>query len=333
MLDRFLSTLVALVLAFLIWLYARSRDQEMLDHVPIPVHLTLAAGQAEQYVLEVNGPSQVPVSFTGPPARIRELRRQLQRGELSVVVTLAVPEDRQTESRYLDTVVIEASEVHAPPGVTPIVSEGRNRILVTFHRLVERRLPVRFEHAPEDRIGQAVLEPATVVVRGPAEVLDRLRTVPTQPYVLPRVPEGAGAPQTLTVGPIPLPQELEGHPIRVTPSTVTARLTVQPRQKTYELEVPVRFLCPPNFALRPQFKGRNGTLSLRVLGPAQEEPPVVVAYVDLTRGEFKPGLYDEAVQLQLPKDFQPAQKPPRSVQFELVPPDLTGRGLVITPGP
>ena len=332
MLDRLLSCLVAVALAFLIWLYARSRDQEMLDHVPIPVHLALAPAQAEQYQLEVNGPSQVPVSFAGPPARMRELRGQLQRGELSVAVTLAVPEDRQGESRYLDTVLIEAAQVQAPPGVTPIVGEGRNRIPVTFHRLVERRLPVRLEHAPEDRIGQAVLEPSTVLVRGPEEVLERARAVATQPFVLPPRPEGGAAPQALTVGPIPLVQEMEGRSVRVTPGAVTARLTVQPRQKTYELEVPVRFLCPPGFPLRPQFKGRNGTLAVRLLGPALEEAPAVTAYVDLTRGEFKPGLYDEAVQLQLPKDFQLAQKPPRSVVFELVAAE-PGRGLVITPGP
>ena len=69
MLDRLLSALAALSLAFLAWLYVRSRDQEMLDHVPIPVQITLAAGQTEYYELDVTGPSQVPVSFTGPPAR------------------------------------------------------------------------------------------------------------------------------------------------------------------------------------------------------------------------------------------------------------------------
>src|SRR5262249_4879960 len=79
MLDRFLSALVALSLALLGWLYLRSRDQELLDNVPIPVQVSLVPGQEEHYDLDVSGPCQVPVSFLGPPARIRELRGLLQR--------------------------------------------------------------------------------------------------------------------------------------------------------------------------------------------------------------------------------------------------------------
>src|SRR5688572_3716390 len=112
MLDRVLSFLVALSLAFLVWLYARSRDQEILDNMPIPVDVALSPSQADLYVLEVNGPAQVPVSFSGPPARVRELRGMLQRGELRVEMRLSVPDDRLQESRYLDTVRVEATDVH-----------------------------------------------------------------------------------------------------------------------------------------------------------------------------------------------------------------------------
>src|SRR5262249_58318614 len=123
---------VALSLALLVWLYARSRDQEILDNTPIPVHVTLPADLEDQYHLELSGPAQVMVSFTGPPVRIRELRGILQRNELSVDVTLTIPDERLNESRYSDTVVIESSDIHAPPGVTPLVLEGRNRVPVTL---------------------------------------------------------------------------------------------------------------------------------------------------------------------------------------------------------
>src|SRR5947208_2451325 len=119
MLDRLVSSLVALSLAFLVWLYARSRDQEILDNVPIPVKLSLAAGQADQYDLEVTGPPQVPVSFSGPPVRVRELRGLLQRGEVRIEYTVAVPDDRRDEARYSDTVRIDSAMIHVPPGVTP----------------------------------------------------------------------------------------------------------------------------------------------------------------------------------------------------------------------
>ena len=55
MIDRILSSLVALSLALLVWLYARSRDQEILDNVTLPVQISLAEADADHYSLEVNG--------------------------------------------------------------------------------------------------------------------------------------------------------------------------------------------------------------------------------------------------------------------------------------
>src|SRR5262249_55514158 len=110
MVDRILSFLVALSLAFLVWLYARSREQEILDNVPIPVTVNLTPSQADQYNLEITGPSQVTVSFSGPPARIRELRGMLQRGELRGDMRFTVPDDRLQENSYLDTVRIEPGD-------------------------------------------------------------------------------------------------------------------------------------------------------------------------------------------------------------------------------
>src|SRR5262249_44538194 len=73
MYDRLMSSLVALSLAVLIWLYARSRNVETLDSVPIPVQISLAADQASDYEMEMTGASQVPVSFMGTPSRLRGL--------------------------------------------------------------------------------------------------------------------------------------------------------------------------------------------------------------------------------------------------------------------
>src|SRR5262245_51856181 len=167
MTDRLISGAMAVILGLLVWLYARSRDQEMLDNVPVPVTILLAPNQAEQYDLEVTGQSQVIASFTGPPSRIRELRSQLQHGELRVQKTIVVPEDRQADNSYLDTVRIDPNDLHSPPGVRTIVSEERNRIPVTLRRIVERRLPVRLDYVPDEPVGQITLEPATVLVRGP----------------------------------------------------------------------------------------------------------------------------------------------------------------------
>jgi hypothetical protein len=339
MLDRVISTLVAVTLAVLVWLYARSRDQEMLDNVPIPVQITLAPGQADHYDLELTGPSQVLASFTGPPSRMRELRSWLHRGDMRVQVSLTVPEDRQNDSHYLDTVRIDAAELHPPPGVRALVVEERNRIPVTLRRVVERRLPVHLDHALEERIGQVVLEPAAVLVRGPQEILDRAQSIATQP--LPLTPRTDESPlkEVVTAGLVPLVQEMEGRPVRCTPSAVAVHLTLRPRQKIYEVrDVPVQFLCPANFPLRPQWQNdRVGKISVRLVGPTSEETPAVAAYIDLTAGKFEAGQYaDEPIRVQLPKDFQLAQNPPRSASFRLValPPDRLGDpGFGSVPGP
>jgi len=205
--------------------------------------------------------------------------------------------------------------------------EGRNRIPVTLHRLVERRLPVRFEHAQgEPPAGPVVLEPPTVLVRGPQEVLDRVRWIPTVPSDLPTRPLRAAP--SAAAGRMPLVQELEGRPVRVVPDRVLVRVPTQAR-KIYDLpDVPVHFLCPANFLLRPKFiDERAGRISLRLQGPAQDEPPRVSAFIDLSRGRFTSGLNHEPLQIQLPRDFQLAQEPPRVVAFELLPADFVPGGI------
>ncbi|MGE3806379.1 MAG: CdaR family protein [Gemmataceae bacterium] len=330
MIDRLITLLVALSLAFLVWLYARSRDQDTLDNVPIPVQITLAAGQADLYELDIPDPCQIPASFVGPPSRIRELRNMLHKGEIRVEITLTVPENLPGESPHLDTVRVDATDIHVPVGVQPMVVEGRNRIPVTLHRIVERQIPVRFNHLLDDRIAQVVVEPATVMVRGPQEILERTRSIATLPYSLSSKNEDDGDRNDTTVqATVPLVREIEGRTIRSKPSAVRVRFKVRALQKVYELtEVPVKFLCPANFAYRPRFGDeRAGKISLKVQGPTGEEPREIVAYIDLTGNKFKDGLYaDEPLKLQLPKDFELTQPPPRSGSFQLVPIDaaLTG---------
>ena len=334
MLDRVISAVVALNLAFLVWLYVRSRNQETLDNIPVPVQISLPPGLSEQYELEVHGPSQVPITFTGPPSRIRELRTQIQRGELRIDASLTVPEEQLAEDRYLDTVRVEASDVHPPAGVKPLVLEGRNRIPVTLHRLIERRLPVRFEPAAGERVSQVAMEPASVLVRGPKEVLDQVRTVPTQPRPLPPDAD-SGTGQQMVTETVPLAVELQGRRIRTTPSSVRVQLTLQPRQKVYELtDVPVQFLCPAGFPLRPLFNDeRAGKITLRLQGPTGEEAPAVLAFIDLSGKKWEPGLYEEPLKLQLPSGFQLAQTPPRLLAFQLLPLESGGKSVGVIRGP
>jgi YbbR-like protein len=322
MIDRLLSTVVAIGLAVLVWLYARSRNQETLDNIPVPVDVTIAAGQADRYDLEVNGPSHVPVTFRGPPSCTRALRRMLERGEIRVAATVVVPEERQNDSHFRDTVRIDAADVQGPPGVTPTVLEGRNRIPVTLYRVVERRLPVRLDPPPDERVTQVTVEPARVRVRGPQDIIDRLRAIPTHPLLMPAGADNEGSSDSVAAEGVPLAHEIDGRPIRCTPAAVTVRMAVRPRQKLYELaNLPVRFLCPADFDLRPEFLDADGgKLMLKVWGPVADRTPSVVAYVDLTGRAWQPGVYPgEPIRFQLPNEYQVADSAPRAPAFRLAP--------------
>ncbi len=97
---------------------------------------------------------------------------------------------------------------------------------------------------------------------------------------------------------------------------------LHPRHRIYELtDIPVHFLCPAGFPWRPRFADEQaGKISLRLLGPAGEEAPLVQAYLDLTRGTYGRGRNVEPVRLQLPRDFQLAQDAPPRIAFLLDPP-------------
>ena len=246
-----------------------------------------------------------------------------------------MPADRLEESRFLDTVRVEATDIHPPSGIRAAVLEGRNRIPITLHRLVERRLPVRIEMGADERVSDIVLEPETVLVRGPQEILERIRSIPIQLGALPAKSSDTGTTEPIHVEGVPLPQELEGRKVRFSPVAISASMKIQPRQKIHEFaQVPIQFLCPPGFTLRPLFSDeRAGKISLRLLGPSGAEAPIITAYVDLSGKKWEPGLYEEPVRLQLPKDFQLTQGPLRPVAFQLVGPDATPRATGAISGP
>jgi hypothetical protein len=316
-----LEMLIALSLAFLVWLYTYSRSHDTIDLIAIPVQVVLAPGTAGNYELEIQGGNRVPVSFSGPPSRLRELRELLQHGAVQATVTVAVPEERQKEPVYRLTVEVQAAEIPVPAGVLVVVTEGRNQIPVVLHRLAERHLPVRLEYAGEPRISQVKLEPATVLVRGPKALLDRARALPTQPFAPPQSWETGNAADTVVRGQVALVAELESRPVQVAQPTVSVRCRLHPRHKVYELtDVPVQFLCPPDFPWHARFPaGQPGRVSLRLLGPAGDEPPVVQAYVDLTQGGFGRGRNVAPLRLQLPRDFQLTQDAPPRIAFQLDP--------------
>jgi hypothetical protein len=315
MFDRFVTPIIALGLGFLVWLYIRGRDQETLER-EVPVEIVVAAEQASAFEIDRTGAvGVVPVEFTGPPSRIKEVKNQLQQGAVRLQRTITVPDDQLQEPSYRPTVRLDANELSLPPGVHASVAPSKGELRLVVRRIVEKQLPVKPTHNAGERVESIQVEPATVLVRGPKEVLDKMAFVETRLWEL---PPGLVGQEVSQITPMPantlrLVDHYSNQALKITPPTVQARVTLRPLQKTFELtDVPVGFLCPPNFPFRAQFKTeRAAAITLKVTGPATAAKPAVKAYVDLTARAFSAGLQpDEPIKLaDLPPGYQLAQDP------------------------
>src|SRR5207248_2239471 len=234
-----LEAMVSVCLAFLVWLYTHSRMGDSTDFVQVPVQLQLAPGQRDHFAIESQTQSRVNVMFTGPYARIRDLRRKIQRGTVQAVVALTVPEEKQHENSYPDVARVSIADISVPAGVTVELAEDNASIPVMIHRLAERILPVRLDVTGEVRLSQIKIEPTTVTVRGPKAILDRTSFIATQPLSLQADAE-RGSDEPLAREQVELVTELEGRPIQTNPRSVQFRCKVAPKQRLYELrDVPV----------------------------------------------------------------------------------------------
>lgn len=297
-----LEMLVALSLAFLIWLYIHSRAQITLDNVQIPVQIQLTPSQRELFAMEINNDPKVTVTFSGPASRLREFKKKLQRGQVQVNITLTVGEDKINEATCTETVRVDPSLVPTPPGIHAEMVEA-GAIQVALHRMTERVLPVRLEYSGDAKVSQVKVEPSTVLVRGPQAVLEKALFISTQPYAL-NVPVEESA-DPMVRGKVDLHKELDGRPIFTNPRQISFRCKVQPKHKTYEVhDVPVLFLTPAEFPYRPRFSNdKAGKISVRLVGPVTDERPPVLAFVELTGTNLVRGRNLEPVRLQLPRDF------------------------------
>jgi YbbR domain-containing protein len=312
-----LELLVSVCLACLVWLYLHNRARNSIDHVAVPVEVQLATHQRDHFVLEISESRTVLVSFTGPHSRIREIRRKLQRGMLKANLTLTVPEGKRTEAMFSEMLHVDEDAIAVPIGVN--VEIAQENIPITVHRLTDRTLPVKLECTGNARVSEIKIEPASVLVRGPKAVLDRASFLPTQPYGVEVSAQMQATADTNVRDQIALVTELDGRPIQTNPASVQFRLKAAPKQKIYDLvDVPIHFLFPKDSPWKARFGNhKESKVTLKLVGPATDETPPVLAFVDLTRGNLARGRNLEPLRLQLPKDFQLAQPATALVTFYL----------------
>jgi hypothetical protein len=312
-----LELVVSVCLACLVWLYIHNRIRNSIDRVAVPVAVQLAAHQRDQFVIEAPESRSVMVSFTGAQALIRDLRRKLQRGMLKANITLTVSDEKKSEAMFTETLHVDEDAIVVPVGVKAEIDD--DSVPITVHRLTERTLPVKFEFAGDALVSDVKIEPASVLVRGPKTVLDRASFMPTKPYAIQANAEKQATAEANVHGQVGLVTELDGRTIHVDCPSVQFHCRAVPKQKIYELvDVPVHFLAPKESPWQPHFgNDKDGKVTLKLIGPATDQPPPVLAFVDLTRGNLARGRNLEPLRLQLPKDFQLVQPTTSLVTFYL----------------
>lgn len=326
MFDRyFITPIIALGLAFLVWVYMRSRDQEVQTY-PIPVEITLDVQQADRYSFDSKPENQtVRVKFYGLPSRLREVKDKVESKSLVIRHIVRVPAvvDQRQDNDYQEMIQFDSSELTLPLGVHADINPMEGRLLVKLRRMMERTLPIQQSvttGSAQYEVDNIRVEPPTVKVFGPKSTLEQMTQLVLDPWQ-PRLPSGLSLTEEEVGGIIYMPSKIKQDLVKITPERVDIRARLKPALRVYELtDVPIAFLCPANFPYRPHFTAdRHGTLTqLKVRGPLNRSPEVR-AYIDLTtRPNLKPGLYpDEAVLIDLPNGYYLAQDPPRLSAFKL----------------
>lgn len=326
MFDRFVITpIVAIGLAFLVWVYLRSRDQEV-QSFPIPVEVTLDPTQADRFSFDGKPESQtIRVKFYGLPNRLRELKDQVESRAIVLrhIVHVPVVVDQRQDNVYQDFVQFDNNSLTLPLGVHADINPVEGRLQIKLRRMMERTIqlqPMVTTGSAQYEVDNVRLEPSTVKVFGPKSVLEDMTQLVLDPWQ-PRLPAGLSMTEEEVSGHVRLPAKLKQETVRIVPDLVEIRARLKPALRVYEInDVPISFLCPANFSYRPLFSAeRHGTIpQLKVRGPLNRNPEVR-AYIDLSnRANLKPGLYpDEAIMIDLPNGFYLAQDPPRLSAFKL----------------
>lgn len=320
--NRLAAVLTSVVLAVLVWFYARSRDQTLYERAPVPVTVRLSA-DVDYYRLEQKR-SNVLASFVGPRAEIDKLQERLAGGRLTLVYYLTPPSPRLTEPRQR-AVTIQSDLFPWFPGVSVTMVRGEDVIPVVLVPMTTKKMAVKLSLPDPGLVDQARsrVEPAMVQVRGARHILQDYDEIPTEPINVPPLEEGAKSASYQPKRPIKLVADLRGEPVECTPSMVRIRLELKPSIRVEQVkDVPVRFLCPEDWPHQVRFlTERARVVTLLVRGPSQGAWALdqIYVFVDLTPERYKPSLYaDEPCVVYLPPGLALEGKPPTVEKFEIV---------------
>lgn len=176
--ENWALKLAALGLAVLLWLAVTADEEQPGSFRSIPIQVDL---RDPDWRLERLDPSTVTVFVRGPRGELVELGRNPPR--------MVLPVERVTDT--VETQVLPLHWVQLPPGmrVTRVTGLRPDTVRLHFQRLASNELPVRVRTRGDLPEGFALslpinTNPPTVQVRGPANIIEGLDSVPLMPVEL-----------------------------------------------------------------------------------------------------------------------------------------------------
>lgn len=288
----------ALAVAFVLWLFvnAGKRETQVLQF-PIefrntpPNSVLVTRERVDTVTVKLNGPGALLASLDSRRAPIMIDLVDVQLG---------------AEAR----IKIRDELIRVPRGVR-IIDIEPSRIPIRLEEIRRATVPVRLTRAGETADGFKVttvkLNPANVVVTGPASTVEALQVVETEPLDL----NGAN-------GPIQRPIALVRgeHLLSVTPERVMAQIAVEPVRTTRDFKrvaVEVRNVDRP-FQLRPSH------VNLTVRGPERAVQNLELddgsVYVDA--GQLGVGEHTVEAAVNLPAGVEIVKREPASLNLQIL---------------
>ena len=208
------TLVVAFVLACLLWYIQALERRERVSERQIDVPVTFVNVPPDM-VITSDVPRSLTVRVRGPLSRLQSL----DVAQTGVVLDLGAAKEAEQE------IVVQGRDVSLPSAVE-VLAISPPGVPVRLERIVRRRLEVRprvtGEPAGGLRVGQALTEPAAVLVSGPRLVLEKVRWLDTDPIDV----DGITAPLdvlTTVRPPHPLVRIVEPLAVRVVVTLKSAR--------------------------------------------------------------------------------------------------------------
>lgn len=249
MLERIQTAVVVTLLAILIWLYAEAQNPAVPLDQEVTVQLLPPPGSDLR--VRLDSTDRLSLLLTGPNAELQELKKQLRLQQNSLRLTLGEFGLPTTPGDYKEPIINYLEEHPLFKNSRIRVQTKESNVLVfTVYAMAERTFNIESGALPNVQTeGPIVIDPTTVKVRIPANILNTLNEDALKVIAVPRLQAGQvykpGVPYTLDAT-LTMPGIADPSAIEFPPGPVRLTFTVHTTRTELAVpNVPIRIVLLP----------------------------------------------------------------------------------------